>query len=861
MRIKLQFFICFLLSCYVGKAYTQDSTATNKLKAFAQQYVAFSKNYPREKVYIHFDNTSYYLDETIWFKAYVVRADRHSLSELSKVLYVELINQEGYIVSSKKLKIEGGQCHDSFYLPAAGYAGFYEIRAYTRYMLNFSEENYFSRVLPVYDKPKKEGDYAPTVSERPNSQRIPLKRPVFKQKDRISITFYPEGGNLIQGLKSRVAFKTTGDNGENLIVAGNIVDEKNQVITDIYTEYLGAGAFEFTPGPGKYVAKISYNNRDYTFELPAALPEGYTMYTNNSDSTEVNIKIQRSPNIQTEPLGLSISCRGILYAFEIVNLTSESEVDLTLPKNMLPSGVSQITLFNPKGEILSERLIFTNHQSEMKITMSQNKNNFQPFEQVSMSFQLNDRKNNPVQTSFSLAVRDAGTSSVIPYADNALTNLLLSSELRGYIENPGYYFESNDFRRKQAMELLLLTQGWKRYEWKEMTGVKPFNPVHPLEKELAIEGSVVSLLRKSKLKDVELMMVLMSDSSSQRGKARTDKEGKFGFLLQDFYGDAKIILQSKLNDRRRETRIMLDRNFSPDPKSFSNAELNEPRHMISYAGNEMRETTLDTHYETDSIDKNLSMSDKMHVLKDLIVTAKQRPIKISVKYDVAKEMDKIQDTGDWSPADIYNFLDKMNQYFSYANDSGSSTLKYKGKKVYFMRDDSPDLVAFNIESLMSGESTDLVSAQNDINTSMSGSNNAFNIQMPVFEEIESINIIEDYGSILRLFGGDPDYDPTKVAIVVMHLKKNYRKEPLGIRNTTFSGFSYPKEFFNPLYNNRDLPVMTEADYRRTLYWNPNVSTDSNGKADISFYNNGSCKHVNISMETVTQNGIIGTFNK
>ena len=357
------------------------------------------------------------------------------------------------------------------------------------------------------------------------------------------------------------------------------------------------------------------------------------------------------------------------------------------------------------------------------------------------------------------------------------------------------------------------------------------------------------------------MMVLMSDSSSQRGKARTDKEGKFGFLLQDFYGDAKIILQSKLNDRRRETRIMLDRNFSPDPKSFSNAELNEPRHMISYAGNEMRETTLDTLYETDSIDKNLSMSDKMHVLKDLIVTAKQRPIKISVKYDVAKEMDKIQDTGDWSPADIYSFLDKMNQYFSYANDSGSSTLKYKGKKVYFMRDDSPDLVAFNIESLMSGESTDLVSAQNDINTSMSGSNNAFNIQMPVFEEIESINIIEDYGSILRLFGGNPDYDPTKVAIVVMHLKKNYRKEPLGIRNTTFSGFSYPKEFFNPLYNNRDLPVMTEADYRRTLYWNPNVSTDSNGKADISFYNNGSCKHVNISMETVTQNGIIGTFNK
>ena len=860
MRIALPFLFCLIFNSFVGKVYSQDTTATNKLKAYAQQHIAFSRNFPQEKVYIHFDNTAYFLDETIWFKAYVVRADRNSLSGLSNVLYVELINQEGYIIHSKKMKIENGQCHDSFYIPSAGYAGFYEIRAYTRYMLNFSEENYFSRVFPVYDKPKKEGDYTPTVSDRPNSQRIPVKRPVFEQKERISLIFYPEGGSLIQGLRSKVAFKATGDKGENVIISGIITNEKNEVKADIFTEYLGMGSFEFTPTPEKHYAKIIYNNRNYTFELPAALPEGYTMNINNTDSAKVNIRIKRSPNIKTEPLGLTVSCRGVLYAFEKVDLSSESEIDLSLSKNMLPSGVSQITLFSPNGEVLSERLLFTNHQSEMRIKMSPLTNRFLPSEKMSLNFQLHDKKNNPVETTFSLAVRDAGTSSVVPYSDNALTYLLLSSELRGFIENPGYYFEANDSRRKQALELLLLVQGWKRYDWKEMTGVKPFEPAHPLEKELTIEGAVVSLLRKTELKDVEIMMVLMGDSTSQRGKMLTDKDGNFGFALQDFYGNAKIILQSKMDEKRKETRIMLDRNFSPEMRAYSFNELNEVHQMVSSNGNELVEKAVDPLYETDSLNENLSMSEKEHLLKDLIVTARQKPTKISLKYEVAKEMDKIRDTNDWMPADIYNFLDKMNPYFSYKNDSGGSSFMYKGKKVYFMRDDSPDIVAFNIEGLMTGESTDLVSAQNPVNTSMNGSNNAFNIQMPDFDEIESINIIEDYSSILRLFGGNPDYDPTKVVIVVMHLKDNYQKEPIGIRNTTFTGFSYPREFFNSQYNNTDLPWIPGADFRRTLYWNPNVKTDSNGNADVTFYNNGTCKRFNISLETVTPNGIIGSFS-
>ena len=871
MRSKIVLSIIIMFCTLFSHVGAQDTTAIHNLKKYAQNYISFSKNYPQEKVYLHLDNSSYFLGETIWFKAYVTRADRNSLSNLSKVLYVELINPEGYILETKKIKIENGQCSGSFNLAVTNYAGFFEIRAYTRYMLNFSDQNYFTRVLPVYNVPENEGDYKTIITERPNSQRIPVKRPDSNEKRSLSINFYPEGGSLVNGLNTRVAFKALGNKGENAIISGFIFDGKNEKITEINTEYLGMGTFFLQPDSGKYRAKVRYNNTDYTFDLPETKSAGYVMNVNNTDTANVKIIIQKSAMLKSEPLGLSISCRGFLYVFEKINFESENALSLYLSKNLLPSGVSQITLFDSKGGVLSERLIFINHRSVMKMNLSTDKTNYQPFEKVNMHIELSDRHNNPVQTNFSVAVKDAGTCPVNPYSDNLMTNLLLTSELRGYIENPGFYFESEDKSRRQALELLMLTQGWRRYEWKEMAGVKPFNPIHPLEKELAIEGTVVSAFSKAKLKNVEVMMVLLTDSSSQRGKALTDKDGNFGFSLLDYYGNASVIIQTKLNDKRKETGIRLNRNFSPPLKPYLSAELNVPAYIrdTNTDSNE-EDTILNSPYdELDSINKKLSMADRIHVLDEVVVTEKRRPVKVSVKYDVAQEMDRIKDTGDWEPSDIEHFLDKINKYFSYITDSsGQSKFSYKGKSVYFLRDDSPDMVAADIGSILSGGSMDLVASEaaaeasasepTTIKTSETNPSEP-NVQMPRFDEIESINIVEDYGSIMKLFSGNPDYDPTKIAIVVMHIKKNYQKEPIGIRNTTFSGFSYPREFYNPQYGQGIMP--DKKDFRRTIYWNPDVLTDAEGKATINFFNNSTCRKMNVSAETVTENGIIGVLNK
>src|ERR1035437_9397645 len=401
-----------------------------------------------------------------------------------------------------------------------------------------------------------DGTYKQVITERSPSQRLPQHRKEFDQKETLNISFFPEGGNLITGLKSKVAYKATGKNGENATVTGSVFDDQGKKITDFSTDYLNMGVFEFEPGTGKYTVKAQYQNKEYSFDLPKALSTGYVLNVNDLDADKIDILIQKSPLLKSDPLGLSISCRGKLYGFEQVTVEEENGLLLSFNKKMLPTGVTQITLYNTSGEVLGERLVFVNHNSQMKIEMTNDKDAFKPFENENIHFQLSDFRGNPIETQFSVAVHDNATTTSNPHSDNLLTNLLLSSEVKGFIENPGYYFVSDEPSRRQALDLLMLTQGWSRYSWKQMAGVTPFEVKQPIEKELVIEGSVTSLILKQKKENIDVSMILMTDSSSQKGICKTDKEGKFNFAVQDFFGQANLILQTKENDKRTEKNIL-----------------------------------------------------------------------------------------------------------------------------------------------------------------------------------------------------------------------------------------------------------------------------------------------------------------
>lgn len=839
----------------------QAQNNPQSLISSAENYLLFSKNYPREKVYLHFDNTEYYKGETIWFKAYITRADRNSLSELSKVLYVELLSAEGNILHTKKLKVEEGSCHGEFDIAASGYGGFFEIRAYTRYMLNFGEENYFSRVFAVYDYPKDE-TYKQVISQRPAHKRIPQIRKSYNQDGNIILSFFPEGGHLVQGLTSTVSFKATGKNGESLAVSGKIFDENNEKKTEFSTTHNGMGLFSFFPENKKYYAKITYNGKNQTFPLPEIKSSGHVMSVNNFSKENIAISIQKSQNFTSDSLGLMLTCRGVIYGYEKLTWNNENTLYLSFPKKNLPSGVTQITLFDTQGEVLGERLIFVNHHSEMSILVKQNKQQYSPFEKIGLNFELKDKNGNPLKTSFSLAVRDKSTSNQSIYSNNIFTDLLLTSDLKGYIEKPNYYFEKDDKAHQFALDLLMLTQGWSRYVWKKMSSKEPLELKQPVEKGLYVEGTIKTLFRKRPNPNINVTMFMTNDSASQHNRAITDENGKFNFSIHECYGRQNMTIQTTKNNKRQENYIILDRSFSPKLKEYAYEEKEIPKNnMLSLEDIAKSEEDSSNDNFMDSLKKELSMSEKIHLLEEVKVKERRKTRREgellrnpSIVYDVESDMDKMADNENDAPATILEYLEKVNPYFTFdieynTDNKAQIEPRYKGRNAIIILD------GFLVKTVTK-KSIHSDIAQSGVSTVEAYSRDSEELLNLLPDQIKSIGIVEEEGLSLSfniaLQGNEP--------IIYIYTYEDFRtrNSEVGIRQTSFQGYTQVKEFYNPPYNY--IPP-TADDHRRTLYWNPNVETGTEGKAMVTFYNNSSCKTIGISAETITKNGIVGTLNE
>ncbi|MBO5933775.1 MAG: hypothetical protein J6Q19_08660, partial [Bacteroidaceae bacterium] len=325
---KLFTVILFLTtSAFCFAASNEQSEA---LMRFAGNIHQFNSIYPQEKVYLQFDNTSYYTGETIWFKAFVVEASTLNRAP-SRVLYVDLISPGGVVLQQEKLKIVAGQADGSFPLVDAATSqvrsmrgitnypsGFYEIRAYTNNMLNFKKETVFSRVFAVYEQPSKEGEY---YTEKPVIKQIITNveqyRPETKKPNKINLSFYPEGGHLIIGKPCRIAFKATDESGFGISVAGKVND------TDITfsTIHNGMGSFTFTPTTEKNsVTIVSANGTERRFSLPDAELTGVSLSVTNQNN--INLDIDCTEEFTGETLGVTLTCRGEIMDFFTIDINN-----------------------------------------------------------------------------------------------------------------------------------------------------------------------------------------------------------------------------------------------------------------------------------------------------------------------------------------------------------------------------------------------------------------------------------------------------------------------------------------------------------------------------------------------------------
>ncbi|MBR2631641.1 MAG: hypothetical protein IKD25_09010, partial [Bacteroidaceae bacterium] len=304
--------------------HAQQSEEAASILSYLQKTMNFNKVVPQEKVYLHFDNTGYFENETLWFKAYVTRTDNGKFSDLSKVLYVELLNPSGDVLQTLKYPIDSlGQAHGEMKMDTLFGSGFYEVRAYTRYMTNWGVNAVFSRVFPVFKAPAEEGKYDDlTIKTRLYKHRDPNNRDrsdSLYQKaidegiytsdlmKTISVQFYPEGGRLVRGKKCRVAMLAVDDNGNPYQGEGFVLNEAGDVLASVQTDTLGRGLFELVPGSGKLTfqmrnLKQSEKKGVQFFSLPEVQGEGCAL-TFDAVSDSMLATIQCTDSLCGELMG------------------------------------------------------------------------------------------------------------------------------------------------------------------------------------------------------------------------------------------------------------------------------------------------------------------------------------------------------------------------------------------------------------------------------------------------------------------------------------------------------------------------------------------------------------------------------
>lgn len=855
----------------VARAVSPDSIFCRFLK----QGEFIANNFPREKAYLHFDNTSYYTGDTIWFKAYVTIAENNVLSNLSRPLYVELLDQAGNITDKQIVKIVKGTGVGQMVLRKDMLSGYYEIRAYTKWMLGFTEPNYFSRIFPIY-KLSISDNLVRNITNYDLSQSM-KKRPEMDMED-FSLRFFPESGSLIEGVMSRVAFKGESRKKLNPDFTGCIYSHDGEILTNIQSSHNGMGDFYYIPSKEPATAKIQYDGKEYTFELPESHPVGYTMKVINANGA-LDIYVRCGKDTPTDTVAVFIAHQGRPYTYKTINFSDVNEDHLMVRTSNLPKGVVQITLINHKGHVLCERFVYLYPRHEIRISVEGKNKVYAPYERVNCKLTMKDIKGNPIKGNLSVSIMDALRSDYSKYDNNIFTDLLFTSDLKGYIQNPGYYFTDITPKKIRELDILMLIHAWRKYDMENITGKHPFSISCLPEQNLEIRGKVTSTIFKKPLENIELSVVLKKkDKGLVTGITETDTNGNFSIPLEDFEGSEEVLIQTRRQNKKKnkDTSILLYRNFSPQARKLNIEEVNPQWDGMDSLHEQVK--LFDSLY-MDSISKLVGI----YMINEIVIESKRNSISTRVSeqsidayYDVRRCVDELRDNGK-IVRNIPEFLEMMNSQFFW--DRKNDTYSYRQKPLLFIMNGKilssveRKMILTEIDGLSSiiickgGNSFDIDMLQN---SSIDNIDNTMDAQS--FEEKkseENLNDIQkdDWNKMKMSMKSKEENklsDITKYIFVYLtpqpykNIINTNQTAALGTRRTILQGYTPVLDYYKPSYPVIDL-IQDKKDKRRTLFWDPYISTDENGEAFIEFYNNQYSTILILKAETITDDGRVGSI--
>lgn len=833
---------------------------------------AYVQNHPQEKVHLHLDKPYYAIGDNIWLKAYVVNTQDGRPSNISASLYVELINESDSIKRQLKLPLSGGVTWGDINLPDTLAEGNYRIRAYTQWMRNagpefifdktikignawankvftkatyaFSTENNIQKVDTRLKFSDKDGEpyagqevsYQVQLQDKtiekgkaqtnengevnfaflnkgnqlqeagqitatltlPDKQKITKIIPVTETAKDIDVQFFPEGGNMVVGLPGKVGLKATATNGLGKDISGNIIDQTRQVVTNFKSTYLGMGFFVLNPQPGQtYTALVKMEDgSEKRIPLPAVQAQGYQLAVNSNDATKFNIKVLMSPEfLKNGELKLVVQHQGQTHTIARIK-TDKQIAMLDISKEELPSGIIQFTLFNQANQPVAERLAFhKNLADDINLKIS-SKQEYKTREKVSLDV-LAEANGKPLPGSFSVSVTN--TTVVEPDLENEshiFSTLLLSSDLPGYIENPNHYFSDNSSTTLQHLDNLLLTQGWRRFLWKNVINdVSPEIKFQP-EKSLAISGTLTT----EGGKPISGGQVTLFSSSGGLLSLDTlsDANGRFKFDNLIFADSTKFIVQGRNAKGKKYTEIKLDLtpNLVVTPnKNTGDVEINVNEAIASYI--KQSESYFD------ELTKRGSLQRTIH-LKEVNIGTNVSPTKNTANMNGsgAGAYDALITAKDLQTCPLLSQC-LQGKVAGVLFIDGQAWMTRRGNRI-------PMRIILDGMFIEDPKFLDNIVAS-DVET---------------VEVLKSANLLAIYGT--RAYGG----------LLIITTKRggqsNYSTYTPGLITYTPKGYSYSREFYSPQH---DAATANQApDLRTTVYWNPQVVTDANGKTTINYFN-------------------------
>jgi hypothetical protein len=784
----------------------------------AQQFVGALKKlnaeYRQEKVYLHFDRTLYNPGETIWFKAYLFAGNFPSV--ISKTLYAELLDTKGKVLQQVILPVILSSAAGSIEIPA-DVSGTVFVRAYTKWMLNFDSSFLYTKAIAVTGPQKAAGN-------TPGSALAVLR-------------LFPEGGDLVEEVESKVAFKATDHHGMPVDIAGEVLDSKGARVTVFKSVHDGMGTFLFQPKKGEqYKAVWKRQGPTQETRLPAAKQDGIVLETENAgDEIHFIIKhpLSKSPPYPFVYVVAQMH-QQLLYrgkaSFDKVSAPSG-----TIPVKDLPAGIIQITVFTPEEEPLAERIVFANSPwagyafpTALNLlagdTIKRGKNTLEIEVPDSLSCNL------------SVAVTDADLTPV-GQNNNIYSSLLLTSDIKGYVHDPAYYFSGDADSLARHLDLVMMTNGWRRFNWTAVLAGQ-FPDLHYLPGDhISVEGQVQRLNAKL-LEGKELNGVMeYKNKGKEFLNMPVQPDGKFGLSGMIFYDTARLFYQFNKDKKKELTskaRFVIRTDLlegplhlSPDEFLLTGITRPDTATLIKNKDFVYLRQTSEEAFKKAGLLKAATVIGKKKTKKDLVDEEYTRGA-FSDPVSGNKLILPDDDPAFLASKSLLSYLQGRVAGIQVNPDSPEDAITWRGwPTALFVDEVSQQSMSFTKPGKITEDASYILSL------SMS--------------EIAMVKIFDP--PFFGAWGSGPG------GAIAVYLKKpgDMKQAPNASDYSLLRGYTPVKEFYSPDYST---PATTGApDYRATLYWNPFVLTDKgHRKVSLTFYNNDVTRNMKVIIEGCDEDG-------